>query len=315
MGGGPAGRPRRGPRPGPGRGRRRCRRGPTGALRARRRPGAARGRPGHGLDALQPRRRLRRPLRPVLRPAATVGSVGRTGEADVVVVGAGLAGLRCARALTDAGLDVVVLEASDRVGGRVRTDRVDGFLVDQGFQLLNPAYPAVRRWVDLDALALQPFPAGVLARTEEGAELLADPLRELGLTGRTARSVAVRPREVAALLRWARPWSAASAGWPTGSPRGAATSRCATPSTVPACTACCAGCSSASSPACCSTPPARPPTPSPCSWPAASPPAPRRCPRAAWRPSRPSSRRASATGSACGARSRGSTPAAPGRSC
>ncbi|WP_326832935.1 NAD(P)/FAD-dependent oxidoreductase [Nocardioides marmotae] len=134
-----------------------------------------------------------------------MGTVGRTGEADVVVVGAGLAGLRCARALTDAGLDVVVLEASDRVGGRVRTDRVDGFLVDQGFQLLNPAYPAVRRWVDLDALALQPFPAGVLARTEEGAELLADPLRELGLTGRTARSVAVRPREVAALLRWARP--------------------------------------------------------------------------------------------------------------
>ncbi len=45
-----------------------------------------------------------------------------------------------------------VLEASDRVGGRIRTDRVDGFLVDRGFQLLNPAYPAVRRWVDVDAL-------------------------------------------------------------------------------------------------------------------------------------------------------------------
>ncbi|MEV7431225.1 MULTISPECIES: FAD-dependent oxidoreductase [unclassified Nocardioides] len=129
---------------------------------------------------------------------------GRT-EADVVVVGAGLAGLRCARVLQDAGLDVVVCEATGRVGGRVRTDRVDGFLVDQGFQLLNPAYPAVRRWVDVDALDLQPFPAGVLARTAEDAELLADPLRELGLTGRTARSVAVRPREVLAVLRWARP--------------------------------------------------------------------------------------------------------------
>ncbi|MDN4162710.1 NAD(P)/FAD-dependent oxidoreductase [Nocardioides abyssi] len=126
-------------------------------------------------------------------------------EADVVVVGAGLAGLRCARVLVDAGLDVVVLEATGRVGGRVRTDEVDGFLVDHGFQLLNPAYPAVQRWVDTDALALQPFPAGVVARTEDGAELLADPLRELGLTGRTARSVAVRPREVLGLLRWARP--------------------------------------------------------------------------------------------------------------
>ena len=68
-------------------------------------------------------------------------------RADVVVVGAGLAGLRCAQVLADAGRDVVVLEASDGVGGRIRTDRVDGFLVDRGFQLLNPAYPAVRRWV------------------------------------------------------------------------------------------------------------------------------------------------------------------------
>ena len=62
----------------------------------------------------------------------------------------------------------MVLEASDVVGGRIRTERVDGFLVDRGFQLLNPAYPAVRRWVDVDALGLQPFGAGVAARTETG---------------------------------------------------------------------------------------------------------------------------------------------------
>ena len=78
-------------------------------------------------------------------------------RADVVVVGAGLAGLRCAQVLSSAGRDVVVLEASDGVGGRIRTDRIDGFLVDRGFQLLNPAYPAVRRWVDVDALGLQPL--------------------------------------------------------------------------------------------------------------------------------------------------------------
>jgi monoamine oxidase len=126
-------------------------------------------------------------------------------RADVVVVGAGLAGLRCAQALSDAGVDVIVLEASDRVGGRMRTDRVDGFLVDHGFQLLNPAYPAVRRWVDVDALGLQAFGAGVAARTEQGVSLLGHPLRAPGLVPRTLRSVARRPTEVAAVARWAAP--------------------------------------------------------------------------------------------------------------
>ena len=70
----------------------------------------------------------------------------------MVVVGAGLAGLGCALALQEAGLDVLVLEAADAVGGRIRTDVVDGFRVDRGFQLLNPAYPEVRGVVDVDAL-------------------------------------------------------------------------------------------------------------------------------------------------------------------
>lgn len=126
-------------------------------------------------------------------------------DADVVVVGAGLAGLRCAQALVEAGRDVVVLEAADAVGGRIRTERVDGFLVDRGFQLLNPAYPAVRRWVDVDALALQPFGAGVAARTEQGLSVLGHPLREPRLVPRTLRAVGTRPTEVAALARWAAP--------------------------------------------------------------------------------------------------------------
>ncbi|MCY7400940.1 MAG: FAD-dependent oxidoreductase [Nocardioides sp.] len=128
-----------------------------------------------------------------------------SGQVDVVVVGAGLAGLRCAQVLAGAGRDVVVLEAADRVGGRIRTERVDGFLVDRGFQLLNPAYPAVRRWVDADALGLQPFGAGVAARTEVGRTLLGHPLREPALLPGTLRAVAGRPREVAALARWAAP--------------------------------------------------------------------------------------------------------------
>jgi len=123
--------------------------------------------------------------------------------ADVIVVGAGLAGLRCATRLTELGREVIVLEAADTVGGRVRTDVVDGFRCDRGFQLLNPAYPAVRRWVDLDGLALQSFGAGVMVRSQDGLRVVADPVREPRLLLRTLRSGYLRPGEIAALVRWA----------------------------------------------------------------------------------------------------------------
>ncbi len=103
----------------------------------------------------------------------------------VVVVGAGLAGLACAQRLIEAGLDVVVLEASDGVGGRVRTDVVDGFRCDRGFQLLNPAYPALPRVVDVAELELRPFRAGVVAATSGGHAVLADPRREPSLALQT----------------------------------------------------------------------------------------------------------------------------------
>lgn len=131
---------------------------------------------------------------------------------DVVVVGAGLAGLQCARTLARAGLDVVVLEASDAVGGRIRTDVVDGFLVDRGFQLLNPAYPAVRRWVDTDALGLQPFGAGVAALLDDGLQLLGHPVRAPRLLGTTLREVGSHPREAVAMARWLSPLARASVG-------------------------------------------------------------------------------------------------------
>ena len=126
-------------------------------------------------------------------------------DADVLVVGAGLAGLRCARVLHEAGHDVVVLEEADAVGGRIRTDRVDGFLVDRGFQLLNPAYPAVRRWVDVEALGLQGFGAGVAALDESGTVVLGHPIRAPRLLPGTGRTALSHPREVAAVLRWAAP--------------------------------------------------------------------------------------------------------------
>jgi phytoene dehydrogenase-like protein len=97
---------------------------------------------------------------------------------DVVVVGAGLAGLACARRLTAAGLDVLVLEAGDAVGGRVRTDRVEGFLLDRGFQIFNTAYPEARRVLALDALALQTFAAAATVVAGEERLHLAHPVRE-----------------------------------------------------------------------------------------------------------------------------------------
>ena len=128
-----------------------------------------------------------------------------TDACDVLVVGAGLAGLQCARELQAAGREVQVWEASDDVGGRIRTDRVDGFLVDRGSQVLNPAYPAVRRWVDVEALALQAFGAGLRVRREDSLAVLAHPVREPGLILQTLRSGLLHPRSVAGLVRWAAP--------------------------------------------------------------------------------------------------------------
>jgi len=100
-----------------------------------------------------------------------------TRSVDVVVVGAGLAGLAAAIRVARAGLDVVVLEAAETVGGRVRTDRVDSMLLDRGFQLLNPSYPAVRRMVDLEALSLRRFGTGVVVARAYGTYRLMDPRR------------------------------------------------------------------------------------------------------------------------------------------
>ena len=99
---------------------------------------------------------------------------------DVIVVGAGLAGLAAARQLSIHGIDVVVLEAGDDVGGRVRTDRVDGLLLDRGFQLYNPAYPEAARVLDHDALDLKAFVPGVVAMTDRGPTRLADPRQRPG---------------------------------------------------------------------------------------------------------------------------------------
>jgi len=98
--------------------------------------------------------------------------------ADVVIVGAGLAGLSAARRLTLAGRDVVVLEASDDFGGRVSTDHVDGLTVDRGFQLYNPSYDEGARILDLESLDLKSFAAGVIVSIDGRHYQLSDPRRD-----------------------------------------------------------------------------------------------------------------------------------------
>lgn len=98
-------------------------------------------------------------------------------DADVLIVGAGLAGLCCAQRLLEEGVRPLVLEATDRVGGRVRTDRLDGFLLDRGFQVLLTAYPEARRMLDYQALKLRPFYPGSLVRLENAFHRVADPWR------------------------------------------------------------------------------------------------------------------------------------------
>ncbi len=109
-------------------------------------------------------------------------------ECDVVIVGAGLAGLTCARRLHEAGRACVVLEAADTVGGCVRTEVVDGFRLDRGFQVLLTAYPEARRWLDYAALDLKRFNPGALVKLDEGLHRVSDPFRRPGELWATLRA-------------------------------------------------------------------------------------------------------------------------------
>ena len=96
---------------------------------------------------------------------------------DVLIVGAGLAGLCCARRLQNQGVRSLLLEASDGVGGRIRTDLVDGFRLDRGFQVFLTIYPEAKQLLDYDALQLKPFLPGALVRHGGRFHQLTDPWR------------------------------------------------------------------------------------------------------------------------------------------
>ena len=97
---------------------------------------------------------------------------------EAVIIGAGLAGLSCSVSLQAAGLSTALLEASDAPGGRVRTDVMEGFRLDRGFQVLLTAYPEARRLLDYGSLALKKFTPGALVWRGGKFHRFADPLRD-----------------------------------------------------------------------------------------------------------------------------------------
>ncbi len=95
----------------------------------------------------------------------------------VIIIGAGLAGLACARALRRQRVPFLLLDAADAVGGRVRTDTVRGFRLDRGYQVLLTAYPETQRELDYDALDLRPYHDGALVRVGGRFHRVSDPFR------------------------------------------------------------------------------------------------------------------------------------------
>ncbi|NBB21006.1 NAD(P)-binding protein [Runella sp. CRIBMP] len=97
---------------------------------------------------------------------------------EVIIIGAGIAGLSCANYLLHFGVTPLVLEAAEAVGGRVRTDKVDGYLLDRGFQILLTAYPEAQRLLNYNTLALKSFRSGALIRKDNAFSVISDPFKE-----------------------------------------------------------------------------------------------------------------------------------------
>lgn len=97
----------------------------------------------------------------------------------IVIIGAGIAGLTCAKYLKDKGNDVLILEASDTVGGRVRTDLVNGFRLDRGFQVFLTSYPEARKLLNYRDLNLQKLPSGARIRNGNDFFVMPNPLKNI----------------------------------------------------------------------------------------------------------------------------------------
>ncbi len=120
---------------------------------------------------------------------------------DVVIVGAGMAGLTCAVKLKELGVHALVLDAADEPGGKIRSDEHEGFLLDRGFQVLLTAYPETRRLLDIKALGLKAFHSGALVRHQGRFTRLGDPTRHPGDLLPTALSSVGTLWDKASILR------------------------------------------------------------------------------------------------------------------
>lgn len=111
-----------------------------------------------------------------------------TTKIDILIIGAGLAGLTATRVLKSAGRKVKIIEASDGPGGRVRTDKINGFLLDRGFQVFLTAYPEAKHFLNYKALDLQFFSPGSIILTDSGIDEIGDPLRDASSLIKTLKS-------------------------------------------------------------------------------------------------------------------------------
>ncbi len=96
---------------------------------------------------------------------------------STVIIGGGISGLTCAKYLNEKGYSFMLLEGSDALGGRVRTDKVDGFLLDRGFQILLTNYPEAKKILNYNNLDLKYFGSGAMIKAEKGFMKMENPFR------------------------------------------------------------------------------------------------------------------------------------------
>lgn len=138
----------------------------------------------------------------------------------IVVVGAGVAGLSAAVHLARAGKEVTVVEGSDDVGGRVRTDVVDGFQLDRGFQVLNTAYPELARVLDFSRLQLNEFEPGTAVYLDGRLRTVSNPLRRPAGLAATALAPVGSVVDKALLAAFSSACALAPPRWLAGQPEG-----------------------------------------------------------------------------------------------
>ena len=97
----------------------------------------------------------------------------------IVIIGAGIAGLTCAKYLKDKNIEATVLESADAVGGRVRTDEFENFKLDRGFQVFLTSYPEAKKILDYEKLNFKTIPSGARIRNGEDIFVMPNPLKDL----------------------------------------------------------------------------------------------------------------------------------------